>query len=583
MNSIKLFGVVTFFSLLFTACSNSSSGSSSSDDNNPPATNYSASSCQAIDNATLATEVSEATTQSLNFVYAITEQDGDAYTSAKAYSASAKATFAKALASYPNSCDAQFGYAVSLIADLVNNEDVSLIYNTFADSSDNAKLSLVNISTNEYSTVLLKSAALAKKANSSLITDRVQSVIANAALPALDSAIVLLKNVRDAKDYTYTITDDGDTSLVLDHGEFSMTLGALRVAKAVLTIVSSLNLDASEDNSYNWLYNAFETEDLLMGEAIPDSLKASFNKVVSLLDKDSPFLTIKSAWKTNYTAIPDLLDSAISNVQDGLNYKIEEGQGLVGDQEYAPYVVGSGEKADVSVSDLQKAVDSLSTIKKALHEAVAFTIGNQTVTVNLGKFFSITNGFQDYFPYHKFTNVSTWNSFPDDESIYTWESDISEDSLSVAAQEILVNWKKIYSGNSTNSSIGNYYYIWNSNLYFYYYDSTGDESKMNVTVSGCNYTYEGDSTVYTLSSDVCKTDVEGSALYKNLTSEDIMPDILQFTDEKGNVTAKYYKLEMMDNVTTDYLKTVIIFPDPTFGGIFPDFDNSKLWDFIGSF
>ena len=567
--SIKFWSIVAATSIaLFTGCTSEGDSSSSLPDSSPKDIDYPVTACADISDAEAQASLEEATTNSVSILEALASSNFD---SAKVVSASTKAQFAQILAKYPSNCGAQLGYAVTIIADLVNNQQINNLYNT---ATGDDPTSLLNIDPESYSKILMKTNALAKSSDQALVTEQVQSIIATGILPAVDSAIILLRNIVNTEGFAFTFTVNGRT-VELDNGELAPALGVLQYAKAYLTAIASINMDASLDNSYNWALTlaSMETSDF---DSLSTDQRAAFDHVTGLLSANSPFTTVRSEWKENWTKIPSLLDSAISDVQVGLKYGIEEFNDPDNTQANDVYVVGTDENADVSPANLELAIDSLETIKSYLRGPVKIAITDSiSITVNLSKYFTITDGFQDFLPYYKLTDYSTWLTPPAETMV--WEEELNWDlEGSAAANEISAVAEQVYNGKTD--------YVWGSySLYIDILTEDGDYNSVSVKINGCQYTLGQDSTVYTLSATSC-VDSTGTAMYQNFNVT--IPDILVFTDANGNETLHAYKLALPKNENGDSwtiadMKGLIVFPDPTFHGVFPEITSQDaIWDLI---
>ncbi len=588
MNTRKILGAAFAVSAIaLTGCSSSGSSSSASNSGTSPKdVTITASTCATEDAATL-TALAEANVTSNTLLEAFAKNGESLKTdSIKNLSATAKAQYSAILAKTPTSCGAQFGYALAIIASLSNNSELNSLY---AAVKDEDAATLFNVNTESYSTTLMKTAALAKSSNT-LVTERVQNLVATNVLPALDSAISLMQNVVK-NNYTFTFAPK-DNTIKLDNAQFAPALGAMFFAKAAFTIIAGIDLDASKDNSYEWVM-ATSDMNMLDFDSLSAEQKAAIDQATGLLSANSPFTTVRSAWKTQWTSIPAMLDSAAAEVEAGLETsytKYSKGTS----QDYAPYVVGNGEDADISPEDLLTAIDTIKSIRKYITGTVTVQIKDIAMDVNLSKFFTITDGFQDLLPYHKITDKSTWSTIPEDEAF--WSSNISEGEPIAIAKEFAKAYTEI--GNFDMHSVE---YI---NLYATDYASTtdinadittdkGERIEMGIDtdddyiytvlyLNGCSYYFTDDTTkTYTLSAGVCK-DSSGVTYYKQYTNVNL--DILVFTDKSGNETIHSYKLLNGKADGSDWtaaeLASYVIFPDPTFNGVFPGMTQTQLWNVI---
>jgi hypothetical protein len=552
--------------ILFTGCG-SEGDSSSSLNTSPQEVKVTVSACTDNDNAEAAAALEEAAAGSTSILQALASNN---FEGAKSASASTKADFATLLSKYPSNCGAQLGYAVAIVADLVNNQQINSLYNTV--NGDNPA-TLLNIDPESYTKVLMKTNALAKSSDQTLVTEQIQSIIATGILPAIDSAIIYFRNVVNTEGFTFTFTADNRT-WELDKGEFAPALGVLQFAKAYLTAIASINIDASMDNSYNWALTLASMSESDFSNLSSDQ-KAALDHVTSLLSSKSPFTTVRDGWESYWTNIPNLLDSAISDVQAGLTYGIEESEDPNNTQANDVYIVGTEEDADVSPADLQLAIDSMETIKSYLHKPVTIAITDSiSIKVDLSKYFTITDGFQDFLPYYKLTDYSTWLTPPAETMV--WETELNWDlDGSAAANEIAAVAASVYGAKVD--------YVWGYNsLYVDLLTDDYDYITVQVNLDGCQYTLDDDATIHTLSTTSC-VDTAGYAEYQNFNVT--IPDVLIFTDKQGNETIHAYKLalpknEAGDSWTISDMKDLIIFPDPTFHGIFPDMTQDSIWNLI---
>jgi hypothetical protein len=421
--SKKFWGMIVATSVIFYAgCSSEVDPASTGDA--PKEIDYKVSACADISDSEVQAELDEATNSSIGIFQALASGDFD---SAKVVSAKTKSTFKTILTDNPKNCGAQLGYAVTIISDLVNNKDVNDLYNRVTNEEPST---LLNVDPESYSKILMKTSVLAKSSEQPLITDQVQSAIARGVLPAIDSAIVLLRNIANTEGFSFTFTVEGRT-VELDKGEIAPALGVLYFAKAYLIAAASINIDASKDKSYQW---ALTLSDMNSSdfENLSTEQRAALDHVTGLLSSNSPFTTVRDGWESSWKSIPALLDTAISNVQEGLEYGIEEYNDPKNSQENDLYVVGLDEEADVSPQDLQEAIDSMESIKGYLRGPVEIDITDSlSITVNISKFFTITDGFQDFLPYYKLTDYSTWMTPPPE--VMVWEDYLRWDHEGSAA------------------------------------------------------------------------------------------------------------------------------------------------------
>lgn len=558
----------------------SSSGTDESKIGVPGTPSFSVSTCQEVTDPSLSAQLESAKADISEILKAIGDTEWER---AQGMSANNKQIFKSVLDKFPGNCEAQLGYAVSIITDLLNNREVK----GFIDSVTN-KEKFADLDVEDFNKYLIN-------ADGTKMTDQLQKAVASA-IPSADSAIIFMKNIVADENFVCNYTYE-DRTYELDRGEFAPALAALYVAKSILTMAASLNIDFSYKGKYDWMNDFDENMDQ---DSISSETK---NFIESLLSKSSSFSTVYDDWKAAYRNIPNLLDTAITYVQLGLQYGIDESKKGSAAQKNDLYVVGDDEMSDVSASDFQKAIDSLDYYRKSLFTGVEITLpAGSKVTVNLGKFFEITDGFQDYFPYHKVNDVSTW--LIPEEGNYVWDKELI--FRSYAAKKLSSTIENIYKKQTQNI-----YYVWAS-IYGLSYDNvarirvsveTKDDKYryevFDIFFDGCTMIFTNDTTdIYyssldepimesldpiKLSSDFCKVE-NGEVLFaKSINSPEV--NWITFTDAKGNKTISWQTLATghivngkLEHYKIDELKSLIIFPDITFGGILPGMTVEKFWE-----
>ena len=563
------------------------SGSSSSEDNNPstpaetPDTpSFDVSACEVSTDADVTQQLESAKSNIADILKSL--GDGD-FHSAQRISAQTKSTFKTVLDAHPNNCEAQLGYALSIVTDLVNNKEIKGFIDTVSNKND-----LVDMGVEDFNRILVTS-------DGKLLTSVAQTAMAQA-IPSLDSAVIYMRSVVNNKDFTCKYTYE-ERTYELDRGEFAPALGALFVAKAILTFGASLNIDFSDNGSYDWINSADE-------ENFGDVPEQAYTQIKKMLDPKSSLTTVYSSWTTSYKNIPNLLDSAISYVELGLQYGIDESKNGVSTQLNDPYIVGDGEMSDVSVKDFQKAIDSLEYYRQGLRTGVEVTLPRGSkVTINISKFFDITDGFQDYLPYHHINDASEWftpvdgffwSEFPEFNSYVEMEleREIGKQVKQAGNIRYYGAWlERAYSSwDEQNES------KWLVCIDIDYKNGNYDDNCFGIKFDNCTVTFENgsyygeESTINApspikLSSNVCKVE-NGTHLfataYQNATE-----NMFYFTDAKGNKTLSFQALkngyvdgeELRDYTIRDYSK-FIYFPDITFGGVLPGMTADKFWQII---
>lgn len=531
---------------------------------------------------------------------------------AQGIGASIKNTYRQVLDAYPANCEAQLGYALSSIANLVNNDAL----NSVLDSLENrgivetdSRRNLYKVSESEMANIVVGTRVMAKQ-SSKVVTATMQDAVSETLLPMTDSAITFITNVVRNGSVTVLYTN-GRRTVELDNGEFAPALGALYLMRAFMVAVASINIEFDENGSYDWIDSLIEA-DIANYKSNPGVKKA-----IKLLDKDNPFATIRDDWAPAYKNIPNMLDSAITYVQVGLQYGIDEAANGLKTQLHDIYVVGDDEDADVSVSSLKAAIDTLSRVKDALHNDIEFKVSGKSYKVNIGKFFGITN-VKKLLPYHKIKPVDDWfkpgkNDFWADS--LNWHSYASRELEALFKAAMPLSGKEEYVGVDFDSD---------------YYDDDLDDyvetpvvdidieyedgyayGTYKVVFDGCkasfelkrfryhSYDYYGDeeesadtmkvTKQVTLSSEFCKVE---DGVTKFLIAEGAdAPNVLVFTDKNGKelisfrdlVTGVKYPCEDHYHYRSYNLKEMkefLEFPDITFGGVFPGMTKDKMWELL---
>lgn len=581
MKSFKFLPILALSSaFLFNACGDDSSSSSGSDSPELPDTpSFSVSSCEEITDASDAAQLEMAKSNIADILRNLGDGSFDV---AQTISAQTKSTFKTILDKHPGNCEAQLGYAVTIVTDIINNAEIKGFIDTLTNKSN-----LLEMDVEDFNQILMTN-------DGKLLTTVAQAAITQA-IPSLDSAILYMTNITGNKDFTCSYTYD-ERTFELDRGEFAPTLAALYVAKSILTMGASLNLDFSANGKYDWINDQMDYERVSSSTA---------NQIIALMGKESAFTTIHSNWKTSYQNIPNLLDSALTYVELGLQYGIEEAAAGTTTQMNDPYIVGNDEMSDVSVADFQKALDSLEHIRSNLRTGIEITLPHgSTIIVNIAKFFDITDGWQDYFPYHQFNEAKLWNTPVEGFfwSEYFINSYIEDEIADLVRDQVLQGNPSIkdyygwtYSNNvAATGSFSMEYEIGDEEFYQHY----------NITISNCVVSFEKDDDEYnyyygdesgismvptpvTLSPEICKVE-NGQQLFASAYQQ-TYPNAFYFTDASGNKTISIQGLVngkineeagLIEDYTLDDMKSLIFFPDVTFGGVLPGMTADAFWEML---
>lgn len=570
------------------------SGSTTGNDDRP---SFEVAACEEITDEAVRKEMDEAQETFINFVEAFGVYDLE---EAQKSAGTIKSVYGKALKANPGNCEAQLGYALATITDLLNNKTLNDVIDTInvitkgPDEGDNIEIpevvALHKLGASEASQLIVKASAIAKNEgqkvmSQKVITDRLQDAIADELIPAVDTAIIYLNSIARNADFKMTL-NSGDLSVEIDQSVTAPALGGIYALRAVLTALASFNIDFSKDGKYDWidsLMNLNETN-------YKDNVGAQY--AVELLSYNNPFGTVKKEWKERYKKIPEDLQAAITSINDGFMYKldvIENGES----QEKAVYVVGDGEDADISVKDLEAVMDTLESIKDALGNGKinVYLDEGVSVDVNLRNFFEFTSDIKGYAPYYQMVRPQDW--YPVDEAA-EWgpelEGTYAEHYVTTEIENTITNAEGVlYTSVYFDTEADGLLLSVNAE-----YEQGGADINYEVTIKDCevilkessyeyyNYDEESDyapakidiGEVIALSSDYCKVE-DGESVFA-IREGDVVPNLFNFTDKDGKVTLSFADI-VMGKVEPEDLKDLVSFPDYTFGGMLVGMTEEQFW------
>ena len=303
----------------------------------------------------------------------------------KALSAEIKPMYKKILDKDPKNCNAQLGYAMASIVNLVNNETLRGLYDDY-EAWYNYGIESLEDFTNMIT-------ALSKKKS---FTKTAQSALEKEILPTVDSAITYMQYIMAQGDYVLNIWD-GDYIRELDNSEFGLALGGLFATKAAITIATSMNLEIDDNGSYAWINNL---DGLSVGREEPSAKQQkALVKIVNLIGLNGTFTTIYTDKKKAWNSVPNLVDSALTQVRGAFQYSLNETRSS---QENDIYVVGKGADADISTRDIKDVIANLDKGLEATRGAYEVEFEGKTFKVNARKYFENVEGIQKFLPYYKF-------------------------------------------------------------------------------------------------------------------------------------------------------------------------------------
>lgn len=593
--NFKKFGFLAAagFATMFAGCTSNSDSSSPSGSENYEVPTIEVAECEEITDEAVRKDMDDAQETFINFIEAFSESD---FKEAQKSAETIKKVYGKALKSNPGNCEAQLGYALATITNLLNNKSLNDVIDTInvitngSESDEEYELpdvvALHKLGASEASQLIVKASSVAKSEGQKVITDRLQDAIADDLIPAVDTASIYLESIAKNADFKMTLTVD-DKKVEIDQSVTAPALGGIYVLRAVLTALASFNIDFSKDGKYDWIDSLMN----LNTTNYKDNVGAQY--AVELLSYDNPFGTVKEEWKKRYLKIPEDLQKAITYVNMGFQYKLDAVENGAS-QKNALYVVGDDEDADISVDDLETVMDTLEVIKDALGKgSIKVKLSKDvSVKVNLGKFFELTSDIKAYSPYYEMVQPQDWFIIGDD---VEWgdESDFvesyaayyttSEVENTVRSAEGVVS-TSAYIDENEDGFILSVYAEYDEGSVFAEYSIELKDCEVNFTELSYDVEAYDDNEfepakldfgeVFTLDNDMCKTK-DGEDTYA-LSTGDIIPNVFNFTDKKGKVTASFTDIAT-GKVSMDELKDVVVFPDYTFGGMLVGMTESEFW------
>jgi hypothetical protein len=306
----------------------------------------------------------------------------------KSLSTEVKSAYKKVLNKAPKNCNAQLGYAVASIVDLANNKTLNDLYSDYDFwFSDYGIESLGDFT--DMITTLSKNKSFTKTA---------QEALENEVAPTVDSAITYMQYIVAQGDYALQLSD-GEEILEMDNSEFGIALGGLFATKAAITIATSMNLEIDDNGKYDWINNL---DGLTIGEEEPSAdQKKALVKIVKFIGANGTFTSIYSNKQKEWKNIPNLVDSALTEIRAAFQYSLNESM-TKGSQDYDLYVVGKGTDADISTSDVKDIIENLGKGLEATRGAYEVTFKGKTFVVNARKYFENVKGTEPFLPYYKF-------------------------------------------------------------------------------------------------------------------------------------------------------------------------------------
>lgn len=310
-----------------------------------------------------------------------------------------KPMYQRILDKYPNSCGAKLGYAVTSVVDLVNNEtlgDLAGDYKRWFNGGISSIDDFVQMAEDMSS-------------NKGTFTKNTQKVLLEEVLPTIDTSIAYMQYVLAQDDYFMRI-ENVDFVRELDKSEFGVILGGLFATKALILVVTSLNLEIDDNGDYNWMKDLKLLKHAFDESELDEEQTAVVKMIEKLVGVKGSFTKVNSKMRYAWRSVPDLLDSALSEVKGAFEYSIAEAS-IPGSQTHDLYIVGRGADADVSKGDLQEVVDKVEDALDAVRGSVTVSINGEELECAFRKYFEQDAGFEAFLPYYSFTDKNDLNTF----------------------------------------------------------------------------------------------------------------------------------------------------------------------------
>lgn len=538
----------------------------------------------------------------------------------------------QALKVAPGHCGATFGRAVasSMMVTQDPKLDAFVSKAEDANNADNAgngnaipkvgsARGLFKLAPDQAAPVLLKLSSDLSSVDYPTVTE-FQALVESTLMPKVDSTIAALEQALAYDNFAFEFTTKDDRTIQLDQGEIGPMLAGLKVVKAWLTIAVGYQWELAVNGKYDWMdtINDIRTENF---DHLRPGQTAALDQATGLFKTNSLFSKIKPAWKAKVNGIPTLLLSAIDNAQKGLRYSIAEAGKSTG-QENDLYVVGTGPEADVDPADLQQAVDLLEHGRMYLTGEVAVTYnkGIRTLKVNFAKIFEI-DGIQGKLPYFKFRPYTEWNDTVSADT--SWSSEMYGDARNELLGKLGYDPDKDYmiylrssGNNSNNDSLEIVVPSWGGLKDtmingIHTYTNAGDTilaTAVRNPDAPCTYSYNKSfnrelipggsvkdpfnpisysspfrsvptTASGTITLSLCRETPTGVEYVQYMDVKTKGP--IYFTNPAGTLTVDVADLDKYsDDIPA--LETKIIFPDPTFSGVFPELTQANIWNVINS-
>lgn len=351
--------------------------------------------------ATIKAALKKVNERSVDMFQALAQKDLD---KVRISSDTTKMMYGRILSRSPKSCEAQVGYAISTVMDFLNNDLLNEIIDSYKDGGNAPFKSL----TDESMINNLVKTANDISNNETTITLKSQKELADVMIPGIDSSIIYMQNVVAVGDYKMNVPVDGKNREV-DNSEFQPALGLLFAAKALFTMVCSVNLEMSHNKSYNWI-SALRSIDMNDGKNLSASQTEAVKVAIDLIGAEKLFTSVYSAWTSEWSKIPEYLDSAFTESRKGFKYSIAE-SAEPGEQDNDIYIVGDGADADVSLDDVQNMVTALDVALDAVDLPYKINYKGVNAQINIKKFFANTDGITKFKPYYVYTDESDITTF----------------------------------------------------------------------------------------------------------------------------------------------------------------------------
>ncbi|MDB5105630.1 MAG: putative lipoprotein [Fibrobacteres bacterium] len=527
------------------------------------------------------------------------------------------AYYNQALAAAPGHCGALFGRALAQSQLLLQDKGLNAVVSqalpgsgagAMAKRAGGSSLPVAQAfkaPRDEAAPMLLRIASGLSRVDKPFISAQ-QERFATEVLPTLDSVIASLDAVLAKGDFSITYPKADGGFIEIDAGEVGPVLGGLKVARAVVLLLSGYQWEIARENSYDWIDRVGNLRPADF-RRLTATQRADLDHLTGFFRPGNAFTRVKPEWKASIQGIPDLLLQAVDNTITGLKYSLAEA-GHPEKQINDVYRVGTGEGDDIDPKELEGVIDALDRTRKYLKGEVnlSYNNGTHTLKLNFPKVFA-WDGLQNFLPYYTQAPYETWFAPLADPGEVEVESGLENGDPAAKVLEAL--------GLSSSDAVrirpdGAGYQVmledntdeWFGNTYrgpavlladltpgaapctFEFAKHAGRRRAEPTPFFPDENTFVStaeESTGLIALGNACRVTAAGQEYLTTRYSGEAVP--FWFTDASGKKTLEPAQLgQIVNDLGLAALTGKVVFRDPTFGGAFPELNNDNIWSTIQS-